>query len=241
MKLHSTDSVKYGTKILTYKIYLTKRIKTVGITINPQQEIIVKSPVNADLGKVKEFVKKKASWIISKITYFDRLDIKPTKRQYLSGESHYYLGKQYKLKVVMADKDNVILNRNQIIVETRNPDNELFTKHIMNRWYLHKAKEVFDDRVTRLFKEFNHYKLKQPTYVISKMSSRWGQCDNRGKIKLNRELIKMPSGCIDYVIIHEFCHLIEHNHSAKYYALLNKHLPTWKKWKVRLESNINSL
>ncbi len=241
MKLHSTDSIKYGSKTITYKLYLTNRTKTVGITISPQQEVIVKSPSNADINKVKEFVKKKAPWIISKLTFFDNLDIKPTTRQFLSGESHYYLGKQYRLKVIKADKDNVVLKRNQIVVETRNPGNELFTKHIMSMWYWHKAQEVFDEKIEKLFATFNQYKLKTPTYIIAKMKSKWGQCDSKGKIKLNKELIKMPSGCIDYVITHEFCHLKEHNHSDKFYALLNKHLPTWKKWKERLESNITIL
>jgi len=82
------------------------------------------------------------------------------------------------------------------------------------------------------FKQFN---LESPSWEIKRMAKRWGSCTPKGKILLNPELIKAPGRCIEYVIVHELCHLVYHSHNKDFYNLQKQIMPNWEKWKKRLE------
>ena len=86
-----------------------------------------------------------------------------------------------------------------------------------------------------LIDKFKKYKVEPSSIVIRDMPTRWGSCTAKGKIILNPELIKAPKGCIEYVIIHELCHLIHHDHTQKFLDLQTKEMPYWEKWKIKLE------
>jgi len=111
-------------------------------------------------------------------------------------------------------------------------------KDIVEEWYLSKAKDKFHLIAKPLFENFkSKHNLSLFTYHLSlrNMPTRWGSCTPKGKIILNPELIKAPKGCIEYVIIHELCHLVHHDHTQKFIDLQTKEMPDWEKWKNKLE------
>ena len=109
----------------------------------------------------------------------------------------------------------------------------------LNEWYKEKAIFHFEELLDSSLEKFNKYKIEKPILDIRLMQKRWGSCTKSGKIILNTELIKAPKGSIEYVVIHELCHLVHHNHNKEFYDLQNRLSPDWKKWKEKLEQTLS--
>jgi len=105
----------------------------------------------------------------------------------------------------------------------------------LHDWYLEHARAKFQAIATPLIEKFKKYKIEPSSIVLRDMPTRWGSCTPNGKIILNPELIKAPKPCIEYVIIHELCHLIHHNHTQKFLDLQTREMNDWEKWKMKLE------
>lgn len=108
----------------------------------------------------------------------------------------------------------------------------------MSEWYREKASVHFEETLKKIIPLFARYKIDLPELQVRQMSTRWGSCTPKGKVILNPELIKAPKGSIEYVIIHELCHLVHHNHTRAFYDLQETIMPDWKKWKERLEMTL---
>jgi len=108
-------------------------------------------------------------------------------------------------------------------------------KELLKNWYLQHALKNFHAIAAPLIEKFKKYKVEPSSIVLREMPTRWGSCTPKGKIILNPELIKAPKGCIEYVIIHELCHLIHLDHTQKFLDLQIKEMKDWEKWKMKLE------
>lgn len=238
MSRTSTDRhyINFGKRRIFFDLEHRER-KTLSITVFPDLSVKVIAPETAALEKVKSRVRKRAPWILKQKLYFeDFLPASPPKK-YISGESFRYLGRQYRLKVIKSKREEVKLKGGYITVYTAQKNNTQKVKRLLNSWYREHARRRFEDRIEALFPKLKKHNPKQPTLALKKMAKRWGSCSVNGKILLNPELIKTPSQCIDYVIMHELCHLVEPNHSRKYYHLLNHCMPDWVDRKIKLEGN----
>lgn len=224
-------SIDFGSKKIKYTLLYTKR-KTLGITVNPDMEIVVKAPENSAMELVETKVRKRAPWIIKQQNYFLTFHPKLNDKKYVSGESHYYLGKQYRIEVLEDKKNEVSYKGRYIQVKTRNKSN---VKKLLNDWYRVKSKEKFEAIAAPLIEKFKKYNVEPTGLYIQDMKTRWGSCTPQGKIILNPELIKTPKGCIEYVIIHELCHLVHLSHNQKFFDLQAKECPLWERWKTKLE------
>jgi predicted metal-dependent hydrolase len=238
------DNIQFGSKLINFRLEYSDR-KSLGITVTPEMEVLVKAPIDTSLEKVKEKIRKKAPWIIKQQSFFLSFQPKTPQRKFISGETHLYLGRQYRLKV-LNDKLGMMNNK----VKLRGAFLEVYTdgihdvKNLVNSWYLQKAKEKLTEIANPLIESFLNKYIKK-TYDNSSfithhlsfriMPTRWGSCTPKGKIILNPELIKAPKGCIEYVIIHELCHLIHHDHTQKFIDLQTKEMKDWEKWKLKLE------
>jgi hypothetical protein len=223
--------IQFGSKQIDFRISYSQR-KTLGITITPDMEVLVKAPENTSLEKVKTVVRKKAPWILKQQHFFLGFHPKTPAKKYVSGESHFYLGRQYKLKIIKAGKDEIHFNGRQIIVFSKPRSTP---KTILNNWLRERAKMKFAEIAEPLIQKFKKYKVEPGDIYLQEMPTRWGSCTPKGKIILNPELIKAPKACIEYVIVHELCHLVHKNHSHKFFDLQKKEMPDWEKWKNKLE------
>ena len=143
-----------------------------------------------------------------------------------------YLGRQYRLKIEQNKVESVKLKGKFIKVMTTD---KLRVRQLVNEWYLQHARINFYTIAQLLIDKFKKHKVEPSSIVLREMPTRWGSCTPKGKIILNPELIKAPKGCIEYVIIHELCHLIHHDHTQKFIDLQTKEMPDWEKWKSKLE------
>lgn len=221
---------------IDYKIvYSKKRKKTISLTIDSELGIRVSAPINVTREQIDAFVKIKKPWIDRKLEKIQKLAVETRNKQYLDGEKYLYKGKSYILKVEKGLQENVVLTEKHIIIINPRLHNPFSTKTIISLWYKRNAHQHIERRTIDLFNEFNVYSLRTPRVGFKEMKHKWGECRSDGIINFNRTLIKMPLACIDYVIMHELCHLVEMNHSKRFYALLDEHMPGWKLHKRELD------
>lgn len=229
-------SFLYGNeRILFERIERKANAPRLRIKVHPDCRVVVQAPANAPDDEVIKALKKRARWVYTKLRDFraQLQHIQP--RQYISGESHYYLGKQHVLKVLELPKEkaHVKLLRGKLEV-TLAKKSPLKIKQLLNAWYTERAKEVFAKRLDSLLESALWVNERPPMRVFS-MKTQWGSCSPNGRLTLNPYLVKAPTRCIDYVILHELCHIAEHNHSEKFYRLLTQVMPDWEKVKDRLD------
>jgi len=216
-----------------------ERSSKILIKVLPDCRVQISAPETASDEQVIAVAKQRSRWIYQQLREF-RLRLEHVRpRQYISGESHFYLGKQYVLKVIEnpADKPAVKLLRAKIEVTAREKSAEKISALLVN-WYKASAKEVFVRRLEAMLEQALWVNEKPPLRVLT-MQTQWGSCSPAGRLTLNPHLVKAPRDCIDYVILHELCHLAEHNHSERFYRLMGQVMPGWEKVKERLDSMAN--
>jgi predicted metal-dependent hydrolase len=226
-----TASIQFGSKQIDFFVTYSER-KTLGITVMPDLTILVKAPLDTSLEKIKQKIKKKAPWILKQQSFFLSFHPKTPARKFISGETHLYMGRQYRLRIVNSKKETVKLKGRCLEVSTYEQSR---VRKLVTDWYIENAKKKFHSLAQLLIENFKKYNIEPDSIVLRDMPTRWGSCTPKGKIILNPELIKAPRGCIDYVIIHELCHLIYHDHTPKFIDLQTKEMPDWEKWKMKLE------
>jgi predicted metal-dependent hydrolase len=224
-------AIQFGSKTIDFRLEYSDR-KSLGITVTPEMEVLVKAPIDTPIEKVKEKIRKKAPWIIKQQSFFLSFHPKTAQRKYISGETHLYLGRQYRLKISIGNEESVKLKGKFIEVTT--PEKSK-VKDLLNNWYMRHARTKFHEIAEPLIAKFKKHNVEPSSIVLREMPTRWGSCTPRGKIILNPELIKAPKGCIEYVVIHELCHLIHHDHTQKFIDLQSKEMKDWEKWKMKLE------
>ena len=227
------QTVQYGTTAIHYNLQFAPR-KTMGIDVNPDLSVTVTAPQGSDLSEVAARVKKRAAWILRQQKEFATyLPLMPS-RQYVSGETHLFLGKQYRLKVIADPSEQVKVTRGWLFVHTADPHKTEQVGALLTTWYRHHAEQVFAERLAACFPRVAKYGVAYPTLQIRQMEKRWGSCTAEGKILLNLRLIQAPKLLIDYVVMHELCHLQEHHHGPTFYALLDIAMPDWRQRRQRL-------
>ncbi|MBP9013929.1 MAG: M48 family metallopeptidase [Smithella sp.] len=218
------------------KIYLSiQERKTIKICVHPNKTVDCYAPKGKKIKDILNKISKRAPWIIKQKDYFERFQPPVTERRYISGESHYYLGRQYRLKVHKNSKRNVKLIGKFIHVYIPDINNPSDARSILYKWYAKHALCIFERHIESYRDVIKKLNVGYPELKIRKMQKRWGSCGKSGDIVLNTELIKAPLYCIDYVILHEICHLKISSHDYRFFRLLEKFMPDWKHRKERLE------
>jgi len=229
-----THSIQFGSKQIDFSVIYSNR-KTLGLTVTPELKIIVSAPISVTKNEIDKRVRKRAPWILKQVDYFNNFLPSPVPKQFRGGETHYYLGRRLKLNVNIGKKEGVTYKGRSFEVVTKNKKR---VEELMQSWYKMKAKQVFAEIAEPLILRFKKYNVAPSSLYVMPMKKRWGSCSTKGRITLNTELIKAQKACIEYVIIHELCHLVHHNHSAKFAALLYKEMPDWERWKNKLEEYV---
>ncbi len=218
--------------------------KTVGITVEPSKNVIVRAPLDADTAAIDKIVRRRSAWIIRQQKFFEQFLPKTPPRSYVSGETHLYLGRKYRLRVRFSEQAEVKLQGGYLYVFTPQPENAVQVQRSLYTWYAAHARQRFPERLTVCMQSSVGRDTETPQLQIRSMAKRWGSCrpsgiSTSGILTLNVDLIRAPRACIDYIILHELCHLRYPNHSPQFYALLTRVLPDWQAAKLRLEQALS--
>ncbi len=208
-----------------------KRIKNINIKVKPNCDIILTVPLGTKDEYIDYILERRKGWIEKKIKYFK--ENQPSVKEYVSGEDFYYLGKRYRLKVIIQDDINHFIKLKKGYLELHiniNNNNFVDKERFIYSWYYEKAEKYFLKTLNRL----NEQTVKKEVKIIriKKMKTRWGSCNfKKHYINLNIELIKNRKEFIEYVILHELTHLIYPNHSKEFYNYIATYMPNWKERK----------
>lgn len=235
------QSVLFGQTEIVYSVNSCER-KTLAIHVYPNGQVVVDAPMTASNEAIAEKIKKRASWIFKQQLQFESYPPALPQRQYVSGETYRYLGRQYRLLINQGEVDQVKLKQGRLLVETASPDNIKKVKMLVQEWYRSRAKIVFSERYDFCAQQVAKLDIQhEQGFQLRFMSKRWGSCTKQGHIFLNPELVVAPKDCIDYVIIHELCHLKERNHSKAFYKLLTIVIRDWELRRKQLNEMVELL
>lgn len=212
-----------------------KSCKNLRIAIDADQQVKITAPLRASNSYISEVVKEKTPWIIKTILKLQNRQMLPLPSEYISGKKTSYLGKEYTLNVATAKRVQVILLDGELVVQTKTSDADS-VKRVVDKWYRDQAEKVFREYLDKGLAIMSDHDLRTPMLKIRNMKNRWGSCTRAGIITLNLRLIYLPEVCIEYIIMHELCHLRYLNHSRFFYAFLYSCMPDWKERKKILES-----
>ncbi len=227
------ETISYGQQRIAFELRLLARTTT-EIAVHPNQSVVVKAPLGSRSDAIVHTVRKRAGWITRQIRYFEQFAPRTPPRRYVSGESHLYLGRQYRLNIRQAGTGHVALKNGYFHIHTPrcSPDT---IRALLDEWYGQKALICFRTIFHRCWEQFQHHEVTRPSQTIRKMKTRWGSLSKRNVLTLNVELIKTPKDCIEYVVMHELCHLVHRHHRPAFYRLLDRSLPDWASRKQKLE------
>ncbi|PNK59496.1 M48 family metallopeptidase [Psychrobacter sp. FDAARGOS_221] len=238
---HQARILYYGEHQIAYTLVHKDNARKLRIKVHPDERVEVIVPPNTTDDFVESSVKKRARWIWQHLQDFKSQTNRVLPRRYVSGEPQFYLGRRYVLKVVVDPDEapNVKLVRGKLTVTLSEAIDDADkrgkqVKSLLNNWYQQKAKTIFAERLTlALFQA--HWVSASPSFKLLTMRKQWGSCSAQGNLVLNPHLVKAPKECIDYVILHELCHIAEHNHSERFWRLLTQVMPHWKQVKTELD------
>lgn len=228
------NKISYGTTNIQYAVKRSER-KTLAIEVHPDNSVWVIAPIDAKEEEIQARVEKKAPWITKQQRFFAGRPNQVYTPEWVSGENMYYLGRQYRLKI-HEGSSSVKLVGKYLNVTVEDKEDKKKIADLVNAWYLQHARTKFAERMKRLHPILEKENLVMNSLLIRKLDKRWGSCTKKGNIVVNSDLIKAPINCIDYVLIHEICHLKHHDHGNKFWTLLNKYCPDWVKTKDKLEN-----
>lgn len=230
MTLHTID---YGTTTIEYELLHTAR-KTLGITVHPDKRVTVRAPLGATTADVEAVLRKRGGWIVKKQQGFEKYLPMVPPRRYVSGETHLYLGRRYRLKVIEGQEEGVKLTRGWFYLHVRDTADLERKEELMTEWYRGRAREIFAERLDACYPRAERFGIPYPEMKIRMMKKRWGSCTAEGTVLLNLRLVQVPKACIDYVIVHELAHLKEHHHNRAFYGLLERMMPDWRERREEL-------
>lgn len=232
------SSVVYGGNRIDFRV-VRRRRQTLEIAVEPDASVVVAAPFDAPVEAIAEKVRKRAAWIRRQQRFFSQFMPRTPERRYVAGETHLYLGRQYRLKVVLDGRPRVEVTRGFIIVHTRERDRPEVTRRLVERWYHRQARARFAERLEASLARFPDPEAFRPNgLIVRRIAKRWGSLSPAGRLLLNRRLIEAPVDTIDYVIAHELCHMAEPHHGPAFYRLLDRVMPDWAGRKVRLEERM---
>ncbi len=200
-------------------------------------QVIVACPLKTPLAYIEKFLFEKEKWILKTLTEIQEKPARVMKKTFDNGDLFYYLGKEYKLKIVennITKKPNVRFEEELMVLEiSDNPDKEKI-KSVLKKWYISKARELLAERI-RIYSPL--IGLSPKKLAVKEQKTRWGSCSSKGNINLNWKLVMSPLPVADYVVIHELCHLKEMNHSKKFWGIVEAIMPDYKVYRKWLKEN----
>lgn len=232
-KNHATSQqqLQVGDQTILYTLTLTDR-KSVGITIRRDLSVDVRAPKGISQEAVSDIIRQRAPWILRTLAKFAKSPAQQLAPNLPKGTTYPLLGRHLTLKVKPLTEstgkaERVELAKDGVYVWIKDSKDQKRVDMLLEKWSREQAETLFFRRMVNLFARFKGYPLQIPNLELRRMKARWGSCSANGTITLNVKLIHFDEALIDYVIMHELCHLIEHNHSKNYYALLARMMPDW--------------
>lgn len=213
------------------------RKRTASIQVSPSNEVSIIIPKDLPNDKIASLIKRKTPWILSKIKFNQEVKYPHKPKEFVSGEAFQYLGRNYRLKVTSGNQEKVELKNGRLNIQISSPngicsDEEL--KSLLTDWYMTIAEKKLKERILRYTERLG---VTFTSVTVKTFKRQWGSCSVKGELTFNWRIILAPVSIVDYVVVHELCHLIYNDHSAEFWKHLQRILPDYKTRKEWLRIN----
>ena len=223
---------------IEFRITFSRR-KTLGISVLPDSTVVVRVPLRTPISTVNRIVSEKADWIRKhRDGAKQRVNNRPDST-FTDGGVHLFRGSEYVLKIMKSGRNYVRFFDGTVEMGLEKTEDHTALKKLMYEHYKNQASALFPGLLNKMVEKHHESDFKPTGLVIRTMKRRWGSCSSKGKITLSTELIKLPDLYIEYVIVHELCHLKHHNHGAGFYNLLSELFPEWKQVRKQMKMYVS--
>lgn len=226
---------EYGTQIIEFTVKYSKR-KTIGISIKPPDVVTVTAPKGVDEETILKAVKSRGKWIVQKIFELKQMEHLRQEKVYVNGETFMYLGENYALQIVV---DNTIklpetkLYQGKFYVTSPTKEQQQI-RSAMEKWYRKQTLEKVTERISYYQR---YFKVQPHAIVVKEQKKRWASCSSKRNLNFNWRCVMAPVWVLDYIVVHEMCHLVHMNHSKEFWALVERIMPDYKRHREWLKNN----
>jgi predicted metal-dependent hydrolase len=210
--------------------------RTVALYVRPGGTLLIRAPWYVPVNVLMQFVRQKTDWIEKQVAKLK--NVRPVGAPLVIGDGSIlpFMGRELTVRIIHGSRRSPAASGDNLVLTVSGKVSPEYLTKMVEGWYLREAKAYLISRTAELA-AVHADRLPEPREVnIRKMKRRWGTCHSTGAIWLNRELIKKDPALTDYVIIHELCHLVHHNHGSEYYALLESIVPDYRELRTRLRN-----
>ena len=212
---------------------LLKDIKNIHLSVYPPTgRVRISAPLNMNLDTICVYAISKLPWIKKNQTKMQK-QARETPREYIDRESHYVWGRRYLLRLIELDAPhNITLKHSLLVLQVRPETTQVQKQLLLDAWYRGQLKEAVPPLIQKWEKLMS---VKANQLYVQKMKTKWGSCNVASKnIRLNSELAKKPTECLEYIIVHEMTHLLEPTHNARFVNLMDQFMPKWQSYRDHL-------
>lgn len=235
------EKIRFGSKSLEFIIRRGQRKKTVAIHVSSPSQVVVLAPFSLNSEKIREIVKKKAKWILEKQEHLKKLDLLFPKKEFTSGEQVLFLGRRYRLKILAGaegEPNKLQLSGRRLVVTVNSSiaakeKKEAIKKALLD-WYFSEAERIITERVSRYV---HFFEAAPKSIMIKDQRRRWASCSQSGILRFNWRIVMAPISILDYVVVHELCHLKIKNHSQNFWKIVSLAIPDYKRRRDWLKTN----
>jgi len=217
-----------------------KDVKNINLRIKADRSIFLSANSRVPEKTIEEFIESKSDYILKSLAHYEELArYAPKPKQYVDGETFRILGHDRRLKVFEGKKNKVESDESYITLIVKDTNDPLLKKKTIDKWLMSICKDTVQSLCDSIYPKFQKYGVTYPTIRYRNMVSRWGSCQpKRCILTFNYALVEAPISCIEYVVVHEFTHFLQPNHSIHFYNELEKVCPSWKESKKKLKEII---
>jgi predicted metal-dependent hydrolase len=228
------SSVQFGTTRIDYAIRRTSRRKTVSIVVGRDASVVLAAPASVSVERLDQVVRGRAKWIASTVRNASESPPPSIAREFVSGETFLYAGRQHILRVVVSDTPSVALERGLLVVRTTRQQRKVQRESVQDQlveWYRQRAEE----RLTDIVWEWSELSELRPSGVrLSSPQRRWGSCTHGGEVRLNWRIVGASKRVVEYVVAHELVHLRHRDHTAAFWRKLGAMMPDFEVRRAQL-------
>jgi predicted metal-dependent hydrolase len=207
---------------VSYTVTRSRR-RSLELRVFPDHRIEVRAPLRTRDQDIAEFVDSRRDWLQRTLTQLAERP-PPLQLALVDGARHPFLGRPVTLRLAQGPS-GAVLRQDELFITATSPER---AAALLDRWYREQARQHYEAEIDRHFPFFAARGHTRPVLRIKQMKSRWGSLSRRGYINLNLALIRLPMPCLEYVVVHELCHLEQMNHGPQFHALMDQRLPDWR-------------
>jgi predicted metal-dependent hydrolase len=239
--MRKNDSIKACGRTINYEIVYSKKRRKAAIVVRPDLKVEFRAPHGLSREAIREMVRKKAGWVWEKLDWFEANRLPSQEKRYTDGEKYLYLGKEYPLKILPAEgikKPFASFRGSEITVLIPEAVPEELKSSLVKKAIWNFYSERAESEVEKFLKIYSEkLKTDPPVFKVKHQKRRWGSCSADNVLRINFQLIMAPPEQLEYVVVHELCHVKEKNHSARFWGLVGELMPGYQVYRKSLKKD----